>query len=82
VESRARARHPAADDAGREEWARLLARWDVAPGSPSERALATAVLLDAPLHPVAVRRVAAVVLTTFDPTGGGTIPADPLASGS
>ena len=55
-------------DAGRDDWARLLARWDVVPGTPSERALATAVLLDAPLYPLPIRRVAAVILTTFDTT--------------
>ena len=54
-------------DAGRDEWATLLAPWDVTPGTPSERALATAVLLDAPLHPLVIRRVAAIILTTFDP---------------
>ena len=43
-------------------WARLRARCGVAPGSASERALATAVLLDAALHPPAVRRMAAEIL--------------------
>lgn len=48
-------------------WARLLAAWDVRPGSDSERALAAAVLLDAPRHAPAVRRAAAFVL-------GGRLP--------
>ena len=49
-----------------DDWAGLLLRWDIAPGTASERALATAVLLDAPRYPTAVRRIAAIILTTFD----------------
>jgi hypothetical protein len=56
----------APDAALGDDWASLLLRWDIAPGTPSERALATAVLLDAPRYPSAVRRVAAIILTTFD----------------
>lgn len=43
-------------------WAELLAGWDIAPGSESERALATAVLLDAPRHTPALVRAAERVL--------------------
>lgn len=57
---------PVLDAARVDDWSSLLLRWDVAPGTPSERALATAVLLDAPRYPSAVRRVAAIILTTFD----------------
>ena len=57
---------PVRDGARVDDWSSLLLRWDVAPGTPSERALATAVLLDAPRYPSAVRRVAAIILTTSD----------------
>ncbi len=57
--------HPL-DAARGDDWTSLLLRWDVSPGTPSERALATAVLLDAPRYPSGVRRVAAIILTTFD----------------
>lgn len=43
-------------------WRALLARWDVAAGSDSERALAAAVLADAPRHTAAERRAATAVL--------------------
>ena len=67
---------PAHGAARGDDWAGLLLRWDIAPGTASERALATAVLLalatavllDAPRYPTAVRRVAAIILTTFDAT--------------
>ena len=55
-------------------WARLLARWELLPGSASERALATAVLLDASRHAPALRRAAWRVLGGLDagarPVGG------------
>ena len=61
--------HGAAHGAARgDDWAGLLLRWDIAPGTASERALATAVLLDAQRYPTAVRPVAAIILTTFDAT--------------
>jgi hypothetical protein len=43
-------------------WAALLSAWDVQAGSPSEAALATAVLLDAHRHPRSVVVAAQYVL--------------------
>jgi hypothetical protein len=53
-----RAPRPTRDGAA---WAVVRARWDVAVGSASERALAAAVLLDAASYPTPVVRAAAAV---------------------
>lgn len=50
------------DDTGGDTWAAVLAAWDVAPGSSSEAALATAVLLDAHRHTRSVIEAARVAL--------------------
>ena len=56
-------RLPAAPaDSGASGWAERLAGWDIAPGSASERALATAVLLDAACHAPALVRAAVTIL--------------------
>lgn len=46
------------------DWLDLLARWDVEPDTPSERALAAAVLLDPHRYTTCQRRAAGAVLGT------------------
>lgn len=58
------------DLAARLAWSRLRDGWEVEPGSPSERALATAVLLDAPRHDAELRRAALAVLREPRPREG------------
>jgi hypothetical protein len=60
---------PDAPDARRRAWAARRVAWDVVPGSPSEAALATAVLLDADRYACAVVEAARIVIARRTPEG-------------